>query len=316
MRRAAEKKEDFKRKVVQKKLTQNWLQIPEREKEKFRSEEEKRKRLELKEVKENLWRWRNKPEDKVGKKRKMGDRKEKEFGEDQLRKIEEIIERVKVEDKIENERREKYQKEKEKIRAERSRNKEKMKVEEEDRRERLRKKRKLEQRWEMTRWIKLYIDKNSDRWEIEKIEREEIRRKKLLDWDKTARFQKIRMIKMKRAVENMGKETKLDEVEKYSNWSEYRELLDNENDKDGEEEKGSDVVKKIEVNNSEKIKEETGSGEVQDEQNDQPKVLGPQHGHILGQGLVKRELVKLKDGHDHGGGLWTGEEHKKKKEKK
>ena len=123
--------------------------------------------------------------------------------------------------------------------------------------------------------------------------------KKLMDWDKTARFQKIRMIKMKRAVENMGKETKLDEVEKYSNWREDRELLDNENDKDGEEEKGSDVVKKIEVNDSEKIKEETASGEVQelsDEQNDQPRILGPQHGNILGQGLVKRELVKLKDG--------------------
>ena len=46
----------------------------------------------------------------------MGDRKEKEFGEDQLRKIKEIIERVKVENRIENERREKYQKEKEKRR--------------------------------------------------------------------------------------------------------------------------------------------------------------------------------------------------------
>ena len=71
------RKEDFKRKVVQKKLTQSWLQIPEREKEKFRSEEEKRKRLELKEVKENLWRWRNKPEDKVGKKRKWETEKRK-----------------------------------------------------------------------------------------------------------------------------------------------------------------------------------------------------------------------------------------------
>ena len=50
----------------------------------------------------------------------------------------------------------------------------------------------------MTRWITHYIDVNSDRWEIEKIERKDISRKKLLDWDKTARFQKIRIIKMKK----------------------------------------------------------------------------------------------------------------------
>ena len=47
-RRAAEKNEDFK------------TDTKEREKGKFCSEEEKRKGLELKWVKENLWRWRKK----------------------------------------------------------------------------------------------------------------------------------------------------------------------------------------------------------------------------------------------------------------
>ena len=45
----------------------------------------------------------------------------------------------------------------------------------------------------------------------------------------------------------MAKETKLYEVEKYSKWREDRELFENENDTDGEEEKGSVVVIKIEL---------------------------------------------------------------------
>ena len=44
-------------KLIQKKLTETWSLLPEREKSKFRSEKEKKRRMELKEVKENLWRW-------------------------------------------------------------------------------------------------------------------------------------------------------------------------------------------------------------------------------------------------------------------
>ena len=50
-----EKKGRLREKLIQKKLTETWSLLPEREKSKFRSEE-KKKRMELKEVKENLWR--------------------------------------------------------------------------------------------------------------------------------------------------------------------------------------------------------------------------------------------------------------------
>ena len=53
------KKSEFRDNLIQKKLTDRLVQLPEREKEKYRREEKKR-RMELNEAKENFWKWRSK----------------------------------------------------------------------------------------------------------------------------------------------------------------------------------------------------------------------------------------------------------------
>ena len=76
---------------MEKKLTNNWLMIPERDKEKI-------KRLEHKEAKESVWRWRKKEEGgKVTKEevRKVERIKRKKESEGRLEKLESILERVK-----------------------------------------------------------------------------------------------------------------------------------------------------------------------------------------------------------------------------
>ena len=89
--KVAEKKEEMRKNLIQKKLTECWLQLPEKEKHKFRGEEERRKRLELKEVKENLWKWRTRQDKKNGSKRK--DQKGRtEDMDDNIMRLEDIIE--------------------------------------------------------------------------------------------------------------------------------------------------------------------------------------------------------------------------------
>ena len=51
LEKVSEKKEKIREKTLQKRLLENWLILPEKEKNKYRSEEEKMRRLELKEVK-------------------------------------------------------------------------------------------------------------------------------------------------------------------------------------------------------------------------------------------------------------------------
>ena len=64
------------------------------------------------------------------------------------------------------------------------------------------KKRMLEERWAMTRWVTKYIDENSERWALEKKDREESSKKWLEDWAKKSRFDKIRAIKEAALEEN------------------------------------------------------------------------------------------------------------------
>ena len=67
-------------------------------------------------------------------------------------------------------------------------------MEEEERKDRVKKKKKMEERSKMVRWLTHYLEANSDRLEMEEIERSEIRRKRLSEQDKAARFKKIEII--------------------------------------------------------------------------------------------------------------------------
>ena len=56
----------------------------------------------------------------------------------------------------------------------------------------------------MIRWITTYIDTNNEKWEREKLERDQERKTRLEEWDKSERFRKIATIR-----ERMRKKRKI-----------------------------------------------------------------------------------------------------------
>ena len=132
-------------------------ELPENKRKIIREEEMRKRRLELKEAKENVWkRWRGKSE----KVREGGD--DTDNGENMIEKIELAIERDREEKEENSKKKEKEKEEKREVAKE----KEKQKV------ERKEKKKKLEEKWEMLRWITTYKDGNQVEWEDDSLEAE------------------------------------------------------------------------------------------------------------------------------------------------
>ena len=94
------------------------------------------------------------------------------------------------------------------------------KMEAEKRRDRTKKKRAMEERWELIRWITNYKDKNKEKWEREKLERDQERRTRLEEWDKSERFRKIAMIREKMRA---GKKQKTEELKRETCWKSWRQ---------------------------------------------------------------------------------------------
>ena len=59
----------------------------------------------------------------------------------------------------------------------------------------MRRKKIMEERWELMRCITTYIDANKEKWEREKLDRDQERRIVMDEWDKFERFRKIAIIK-------------------------------------------------------------------------------------------------------------------------
>ena len=108
--KAERKKKEHKEKMMQRKLTEKWLSLPEPKRDKFRKEEEKRKRIELQEIKQNLHKWRNKLENE--KKLYLQRKTNAEEMENKLERLDILIEKEE-EGKKRNETREANKKEKE-----------------------------------------------------------------------------------------------------------------------------------------------------------------------------------------------------------
>ena len=70
--------------------------------------------------------------------------------------------------------------------------------------ERVDRKRKMEERWEIVRWLTSYIGENSDRWETEKRERDLQLKRRLDEWDRERRFEKIKIIRKREKRRNEG----------------------------------------------------------------------------------------------------------------
>ena len=111
IRKAGEKRTTFKCNMLQKKITDCLRKLPVAGKRKFNTEEENKRRIDLKETKENLWKkWREDEENAEEK----GEHPEVEFineMEDKLEKLEEAVRKInEEEDRRENEKQERLQK--------------------------------------------------------------------------------------------------------------------------------------------------------------------------------------------------------------
>ena len=220
--KAERKKKEHREKMMQRKITEKWMSLPEPKRDRFRKEEEKRKRIELQEIKQNLHKWRNKLENE--KKVYLQRKTNAEEMENKLKRLDILIEKAREEDKKRIEIREENKKEKERIfKIRRDKNEEKIRVEEE-RKERLRVQKKLKEKWEMIKWLSEYAEANQEIWEMERREREEDKTRKIKEWEKLGRLEKIRMIrerqKMKETIENRAETT--GEVIENWKWSSWR----------------------------------------------------------------------------------------------
>ena len=120
-------------------------------------------------------------------------------------------------EKIEKERKRKLLKEKEKADNRKL-------IKEVEKMERKYKKKILEEKWEMMKWLSLYIEDNTERWrreeKIRKIEREE----KISNWDRSSRLEKIEKLKEKMRRDPLEEETKKDRAKiKQTSWKDRRE---------------------------------------------------------------------------------------------
>ena len=172
--------------LIQKKIEETFKKIPGREKEKIVEEEIRKERLELREVKRNLWKkWRGE--------------KEKEKTHDkqtiQLEKLERILEKAKKEEMLSKERLDREEKRRKKALEERNQREREKKLKEISKIERKEKQKQLQEKWLTLRWITTLIDENSDEWDSKRKERIETERKETEEWKKKTRLEKIKKIK-------------------------------------------------------------------------------------------------------------------------
>ena len=180
------RKIDIKKKEIKKKLIQTRIdfcvsKLGEKDREEFKFETRK-ERIELQELRMNLWRWR----ENGGGKTKSGKEKQNVPTEkSNLRKLK-FLEELLEKEKKENERCKKL-KEKEKS----------SKIEEEEKRQiRLEIKRTLELKWQTIRWASDHLERNNEEFgellrDVEKREEEELNK-----WKKMKRFEKIEKLMM------------------------------------------------------------------------------------------------------------------------
>ena len=192
------KKEKIKEKARIRKLKQEIEEkgerLPDNVKNQIDREEKLERRLELKEIKESMWKLRHKEKKYNIKSQNLEKLDEIEDLEKKLDKINSIVEKMRIEEEMaEKEKKEKL----EKIEKEREKRKKEKLSKELEKVERKKKAEMLGKRWEMLRWLTEFLKENQDKWELERLDREKEHRKKLETWEKAKRFEKIEILKRK-----------------------------------------------------------------------------------------------------------------------
>ena len=155
---------DQQEKETTKEMSRKWSMLPPTDRKRITEEEERHKRLEIKEAKENIWkRWRRKekPDKRLETEQGRADVKEIKLKriEEALKRINEEKELEKVSQERERERRRKYIEENKVKENDRI-------IREKQKTEKIQKKKKLELKWEMVRWLTRFLeDKKCDQGE-------------------------------------------------------------------------------------------------------------------------------------------------------
>ena len=110
--------------------------------------------------------------------------------EEKLKNLEALLEEAKQEYAIKKEAEDERKRKLEEARTQKEK-------EQEQKKQKLERKKKLEAKWEMLRWITMYINKNKEAWRKEKEDRDEINLEKVKEWEKMERFAKIIKLKEK-----------------------------------------------------------------------------------------------------------------------
>ena len=182
------KREEVRKKTMQTKLNFNISKLGKCGREEW-EKDLRRERIEVQELKENLWTWR----ENGGGRTKNGKEKQnaptKKSTEKKLKFIEDILER-------ERDEKERFRALKEREKAEDTEEKEKKKI-------RLELKKTLEQKWQTVRWITHHLDENEEEL-IEMLgdmRREE--EKKLESWQKLKRLEKIQILRREQGFDKL-----------------------------------------------------------------------------------------------------------------
>ena len=193
---ARNKQEILRTKVKERKLDQEIAekkkQLPKNIQEEMEYEEDRKRRIELKETCASLWKLRSK-ERKYERKHEQVERLERiNDKEEKLKKVEETIRELK-------EKEEEYEREKERrkmeLEKEKTKKKERKLRKENEKKEKLEKAKILGLRWAMLRWVTQYIKENEENWERIHNEKLENERQELEKWKKAKRFEKIEKLK-------------------------------------------------------------------------------------------------------------------------
>ena len=166
---ASEKKGKLLEKLkIQTKITDSLKMLPADEQRKFNQEENRRKRQELKEIKENLWRkWRGGKkvsEKKYGKEKEAWERNLKDTAIENvnLDRLEKTLEAWKMEEENRIEKRKEIERKLEIVEEGKRKQLLEKEKEKEEKKQRLERKKKLEEHWKMIRWVTAYLDQNEN----------------------------------------------------------------------------------------------------------------------------------------------------------
>jgi hypothetical protein len=179
--RAEEQKMAFKQKMTQKKITDTLQEIPHREREPFVEDDLRQRRFQMREMKENLWKWRgNKSEKKT---EETAESEQKQL-EEKLRQLEDLLKLTRREKEERLRRADKKRDILKSNQTEKMRKEEEKKIKKE-------KKNRLEDSWGTMRWATNFIEDNLEIWEREEEDKRENERGGLEEWRKMTRLSKV-----------------------------------------------------------------------------------------------------------------------------